>query len=172
MIGSQAAHPVMITCGNFRWWVRQSDRAWITVGLIPVLNASKVMKDTAGFKEFKMWMYHESWRHLMSPLVEANSHGGVYVDVCSQRRKLVPVVCFFSQDSPEVKNLISHNMLHIYRIFIGYLLFTNMRIYCDEVLHILYIFRGPILAVFRWGRNALVHVECVGLGERTVTTHT
>ena len=100
--GSQQAHPVMVTVGNFRWWIRQKDRAWKTVALIPMLNVSKATKKTTSFADYKMWLYHEAMKLVLKPIVDAHAKGGLEVFAAGATRRLVPVVAFYSQDSMEV----------------------------------------------------------------------
>ena len=101
--GSQQAHPVMVTVGNFRWYIRQKSKGWRTVGLIPVINASRATKDTTVFKEFKMWLFHKCLEKILQPIKQAYADGGFYLTVCGEERLMIPVVAFYSQDSLEVR---------------------------------------------------------------------
>ena len=77
---------------------------WRTVGLIPILNASKATKETDAYRQWKAVMYHECWRRLLLSLEEVRKAEGIYLDICGQRRMLVPEIAFISQDSQEVRN--------------------------------------------------------------------
>ena len=77
---------------------------WRTVGLIPILNASKATKDTTEFRDWKAFMYHECWRRLLQSIETAREAEGVYLDVCGQRRLFIPEIAFVAQDSQEVRS--------------------------------------------------------------------
>lgn len=100
--GSQQAHPIMVTIGNFRWWIRQQNGGWKTVGLVPIVNGSAALKKTPAYKEYKMWQFHECFRRVIKPIIDAHADGGIFLTVCGVERLLVPVVAFFAQDSLEV----------------------------------------------------------------------
>lgn len=100
--GSQLAHPIMVTLGNFRWWIRQKDGGWRTAALVPTVGGSAALKKTKDYKEFKMWLYHECYRRVLETLIRTHKEGGFFLTVCGVQRLFLPVISFFSQDSLEV----------------------------------------------------------------------
>lgn len=138
---------------------------WRTVGLLPILNASKAAKDTEAYREFKLFVYHECWRRLLLDVKQARNVGGVYVDVCGVRRLLVPEIAFFAQDSQEVRGIIircsamrvdySIFTLHITNI-LKYFLILRV-IFANIAIHIHYIAYYCLhLTSLYLGRNALL----------------
>ena len=99
--GSQCAHPVYITLGNFRWWIRNQDRGHAIGGLIPILNAGKQVKKLKTFNEYNEWLFHEFWRHFLAPLKECYRTGGFSLTVGGVKRRFKPVIAYFIQDNPE-----------------------------------------------------------------------
>ena len=123
--GSQQAHPIMLTIGNLRWWIRQSVGGWKTVAAIPILQAAKPVKKVSEFKEFEMWLYQKCWSKLISAIRQCYDDGGFELEVAGVTRRFLPVVAFCCQDSPEVRICIviyGNIRKYIYAQF-GYIIF-------------------------------------------------
>lgn len=99
--GSQCSHPVYLTLGCLRWFIRNLDLAHAIQGFIPLLQVSKQMRKTKVFSNFNAFVFHQYWDLTLKCIKDCYDAGGFHLEVAGEMRHFIPVVAFFIQDTPE-----------------------------------------------------------------------
>ena len=99
--GSQVAHPILLSLGNLCSRVRNKDRGMVMIGMLPILRASRAVRETEGFSEFKLSLHHQCWDILLKEVREAAVLGGIYIRVMGETLYVFPMIPFIQQDNQE-----------------------------------------------------------------------
>ncbi|KAJ8695792.1 hypothetical protein PTI98_005719 [Pleurotus ostreatus] len=101
--GSKSAYPVYLTIGNIPKAIRRKPTRHACI-LLGYLSPDKINPDGLTKKELKcrgQRLFHDSMRHILSPLIEAGTKGVKMTDGKGDVRRVFPILASYVADYPE-----------------------------------------------------------------------